>query len=358
MPTPRPRLRPGEELLTVLLATWLIVGLFLDGWAHDNVPELESFLTPWHAVFYSGFVATAGWMAWLVGRNLRRGSQGLAAVPVGYGLGLAGVGVFAVGGVGDAIWHSVFGIEADLAALLSPTHLLLFTGILLILTSPLRAAWTSDGATAPGFRAFLPVTLALTLTTALVGFFFQYLSPFLQPTAVPHARFASFWAEHGLVESAAQPGLAQELEIRGIAALLLTSLLFVAPVLLLLRRWQPPPGTVTVLFGAVAALLGAQHNFQLWPAVVAAVAAGLAGDLLIRAWRPSPARLGAYRAVAALLPAALLGTYVAAVAVVFTLAWPPELWAGTILYGALAGLALSVLVLPPAGPSGVRVREA
>jgi hypothetical protein len=105
-PAPRPRLRPGEELLTVLLATWLIVGLFLDGWAHDNVPELESFLTPWHAVFYSGFVATAGWMAWLVGRNLRRGSQGLAAVPVGCGLGLAGVGVFAVGGVGDAIWHS------------------------------------------------------------------------------------------------------------------------------------------------------------------------------------------------------------------------------------------------------------
>jgi hypothetical protein len=57
-------------------------------------------------------------------------------------------------------------------------------------------------------------------------------------------------------------------------------------------------------------------------------------------------------------PRPRLDTYVAAVAVVFTLAWPPELWAGTILYGALAGLALSVLVLPPAGPSGVRVREA
>jgi hypothetical protein len=354
----RPRLRPREELLTVLLATWLTVGLFLDGWAHDNVPELETFFTPWHAVFYSGFAATAGWMAWLVGRNLRRGRRGLAAVPVGYGLGLAGVGVFAVGGVGDAVWHGVFGIEADLAALLSPTHLLLFTGILLILSSPVRAAWTADGPTAPGFRAFLPVTLALTLTVALVGFFFQYLSPFLQPAAVPHARFAAFWAEHGLPASAAQPGLAQELEIRGIAALLLTGLLLAAPVLLVLRRWLPPFGTVTVLFGAVAALLGAQHNFQLWPAVLAAVAAGLAGDLLIRAWRPAPDRLGAYRAVAALLPAALLGGYLAAVAAVFGLAWPPELWAGTILYGALAGLALSVLVVPPAGPSGRWVREA
>jgi hypothetical protein len=42
--------------------------------------------------------------------------------------------------------------------------------------------------------------------------------------------------------------------------------------------------------------------------------------------------------------------------VVFTLAWPPELWAGTILYGALAGLALSVLVLPPGGPEPVAAR--
>jgi hypothetical protein len=343
---PRPRLRPHQELVTVLLATWLIVGLFVDGWAHDNVPELETFFTPWHAVFYSGFAATAGWMAWLVGRNRCLGRRGLAAVPVGYGLGLAGVGIFAVGGAGDATWHAVFGIEADLAALLSPTHLLLFTGILLILTSPLRAAWTADEPTAPGFRAFLPVTLALTLTMALVGFFFQYLSPFLQPTAIPYARFAAFWAEHGLVDPAVQPGLAQELEIRGIASLLLTSLLFVAPVLLVLRRWQPPFGLVTFLFGAVAALLGTQHNLELWPAVVAAVAAGLAGDLLIWAWRPSPARLGAYRAVAALLPAALLGSYFVAVAVAFTLAWPPELWAGTIFYGTLIGLALSLLMVP------------
>lgn len=342
----RPRLRPRQELVTVLLATWLIVGLFIDGWAHDNVPELETFFTPWHAVFYAGFAATAGWMAWLVGRNLRLGRRGLAAVPVGYGLGLAGVGIFAAGGVGDAIWHSIFGIEADLAALLSPTHLLLFTGILLILTSPLRAAWTADQPTTPGFGAFLPVTLALTLTTALVGFFVQYLSPFLQPTAIPHARFAAFWAEHGFGDPAVQPGLAQELQIRGVATLLLTSLLLVAPVLLVLRRWQPPFGFVTFVFGAVAALLGAQHNFQLWPAVVAAVAAGLAGDLLISAWRPSPVRLGAYRAVAALLPAVLLGGYFAAVAVVFTLAWPPELWAGTVFYGTLTGLALSLLMLP------------
>jgi hypothetical protein len=40
-------------------------------------------------------------------------------------------------------WHLVFGIETDVAALLSPTHLLLATGAALIVAGPLRAAWLS-----------------------------------------------------------------------------------------------------------------------------------------------------------------------------------------------------------------------
>jgi hypothetical protein len=38
--------------------------MFLDAWAHNNLAQLETFFTPWHAVLYSGFVALAGWM-WL-----------------------------------------------------------------------------------------------------------------------------------------------------------------------------------------------------------------------------------------------------------------------------------------------------
>ena len=35
-------------------------GATLDGWAHTHVPErLETFFTPWHAVLYSGFLASA-----------------------------------------------------------------------------------------------------------------------------------------------------------------------------------------------------------------------------------------------------------------------------------------------------------
>ena len=56
-----------------------------------------------------------------------------------YGIGVLGVIVFGAGGIGDMVWHVAFGVEAGLEALLSPTHLVLLAGGILLLTSPLRA---------------------------------------------------------------------------------------------------------------------------------------------------------------------------------------------------------------------------
>ena len=76
---------------------------------------------------------------------------------------LAAVVALAVGGI---------------AALLSPTHLLLFTGIALILLAPFRAAWSSPEAPSAGLLGVLPALLSITLLTALVAFFFGYVSLF------------------------------------------------------------------------------------------------------------------------------------------------------------------------------------
>src|SRR3546814_9496965 len=52
----RPSLNPRERTVAVAFGIWMVVGLFLDGWAHDN-NKPESFFTPWHGVLYSGFAA-------------------------------------------------------------------------------------------------------------------------------------------------------------------------------------------------------------------------------------------------------------------------------------------------------------
>jgi hypothetical protein len=136
------------DLVTVLLSLWLIVGIFVDGWAHNTKPGLETFFTPWHALFYSGFAATAAWILWSVWSATRDGRSWPEAVPVGYGYAMVGLVIFALSGLGDLTWHQIFGIEQSIGALLSPTHLGLFTGAFLVVTAPYRSA-AGDPGTGP-----------------------------------------------------------------------------------------------------------------------------------------------------------------------------------------------------------------
>src|SRR5947209_4133421 len=91
----QPVASPRANIVTALLGTWFTVGLFLDAWAHNNVPKLETFFTPWHAVFYSGFVATAAWIGWTVRDALRSGRPDFRSMPAGYASATVAVAGFA-----------------------------------------------------------------------------------------------------------------------------------------------------------------------------------------------------------------------------------------------------------------------
>jgi hypothetical protein len=332
-----------QDAVTVALSTWLMIGLFVDGWAHNNLARLETFFTPWHALFYSGFTATALWVLRLVTRNLRPGGDWRAAVPAGYGLGLAGLGMFAVGGGSDLVWHTLLGIEVSIDALLSPPHLLLFAGMALILTSPLRAAWSRSG-DRPGFAALLPAILSATLLTSLVSFFFMYTSAFL--SWEPTRGFARF-LETLPPEARDAMGNGQS---RGVTAIVLTNLIVLGPLLYLTRRWRLPFGAATVLITVVATLTLAIDAFERPELAVAALVSGLLADLLIARLEPSRERRGAFLATAGLLPLALWVPHLATLALYGGVAWPVELWAGVVVMSAFGGLALGLLMAPAPVP--------
>ena len=121
------------DMFMILLTSWFIGGLHLDGWAHAHIPQLETFFTPWHAALYSGYLACAIAIVGVVTINHRRGYPWREAIPTGYELSLLGAPLFLIGGIADMIWHILFGIEKSTEALLSPTHLLLaFSGVLIV----------------------------------------------------------------------------------------------------------------------------------------------------------------------------------------------------------------------------------
>jgi hypothetical protein len=136
-----------------------------------------------------------------------------------------------------------------------------------------------------------------------------------------------------------------------LAMVLITTVLLLSPLLLVLLRWRPPFGSATILFGIVAGLLCAVTGFRQPVDVVVAVVAGLAADLGIWRYAPSPARPAAFRALALVVPIVLWLGHFLATALSGGIAWPPEYWTGISLLAGLVGLGLSVLLVPPTLPA-------
>jgi hypothetical protein len=314
---------------TVLSLTFL-GGLFLDGWAHTHGRVDETFFTPWHAVLYSGFFAMTGLLFGRAAWGRARGLPFRQWLPAGYALSLAGVGLWFVGGPFDLAWHSVFGFEANVEALLSPAHSLLALGVGLMTTGPLRAALRRP---AGRWRDELPMILSLTCVVLNLTFFTQIAHPLSNLWAAGYPRSASI-TELGLV------------------GMLLTTVIVVAPLLLLLRLDRLPAGGVTVVVGLDCFAMGFLLDHGAYPLVpmTAMVAGALAADGVRTILRPSPARPAAFRSFALALPVLLYVAYFGALAATHGIGYTVHLWVGVIVFAAVFGWLLSYVVLPPRPP--------
>ena len=282
-------------------------------------------------VLFLGFSVTA---AWILTRNQRRGAWSLRAVPAGYRLALVGVGLAMVAVAGDTVWHTLFGGEpgagpADLAVPPGAVHRGVPAG-------QLGAAGGVVGAE-PGAGAGAAGVLAGGAVDHAGGGHDGLLLP---------ARVAGGAA--GLVPAGAPSGeTAQVYELLGLLA---HNLLFVAPVLLLLLRWQTPLGTFTVMAGSVALLLATQTGLGLVGLAGAAVLGGAAADVAVTLLRPSPQRRWAARAVAVIAPAVYWTSHFALLGAGYGVRWELEIWLGSVVWACLSGLTLALLMWPPAVP--------
>jgi hypothetical protein len=317
-----------EDLVTGWCSALLVLGLYLDGGTRLD-GRSGPILTPWHGVLYLGFVATA---AWILTQDQRRGAWSLRAVPAGYRLGLAMLALAMLAGAGDVVWHAMVGAGHGLGRLVSPSQLALFAGACLLVSSPLRAAWSGPApARVPGLRAFWPVLLSTTLLVAMTACFFQSVSPVVAvgPAGAPPAGTAQVYLLLGLLAH---------------------NLLFVAPVLLLLLRWQTPLGTFTVLAGSVAVALATRSGLGLVGLAGAAVLGGAAADVAVTLLRPSPQRRWAARAVAVIAPAVYWTSHFALLKAGYGVGGELELWLGSVIWASLSGFTLALLMWPPAVP--------
>ncbi|HEV2579895.1 MAG TPA: WD40 repeat domain-containing protein [Ktedonobacteraceae bacterium] len=337
------------DWIFLLLSGWLVTGVYVDGWAHNHFNIIDTFFTPWHALLYSGFLAVTSFLVVALLRNHRKGYAWENALPPGYGLSLLGIAIFGIGGVADYFWHKLFGFEVELATLLSPTHLLLAAGGLLIVSGPLRAGWAradiADAADAPGtwksaLRALysrLPLILSLTFVLSDLSFITSYAHPFVTlPATAP-------FHSSGLGQFSIY--LNDLVEAGGVVSILLQTALLFGTTLVAMRRVRLPVGTFTIMLtinlSAISVLV---ENFFLIPA---AVLGGLVADALFWYFRPSIDRPDALRLFTFLVPVSLFSIYFLDLRLFKSVWWPIQIWMGSIVLAGFTGLLLSYVFVSP-----------
>jgi len=321
------------DSLMIVFSCWFMGGVFLDGWAHTHIPRLETFFTPWHAALYSGYLSVALFLVISLYRNHARGYAWKRALPSGYELSLLGAGIFAVSGVADLIWHIIFGIEQNVEALLSPTHLGLATGLILAMGGPLRAAWRRPESATRGWKALLPMLFSITFILSIFTFFTEYAHPFVRLTAA-------------IIYPFDYVGVQTSISL-GLVSILFQAALLAAIVLLVVRRFTLPFGAFTMIFTiniALLSILGNHYNL-----IPGAALGGLGADVLYWWLKPSTKRPDMLRLFAFAVPAFFYLCYFLNLEVIRGIQWSIHLWLGSVFMAGIAGLLLSLLMVPLRG---------
>ncbi|MBA2681405.1 MAG: hypothetical protein H0U76_23770 [Ktedonobacteraceae bacterium] len=318
----------GFDRLLSILSCWFLGGLFVDGWAHSHGKVDNTFFTPWHAVLYSGYFSMAAVLIVVVWLNHRHGYSWLRSIPRGYMLSLFGVPLFTVAGAGDLVWHTLFGFEVGIEPLLSPTHLLLAFSAALMITGPVRAVWGRADKN-DGWRGLQPAIFSLVAFLALLTFFTSFAHPIVDASSVTNF-------------------ISNDLKSRTVAGLLLQTTLLMGVILVAVRRWQLPVGSMTVLIAPNAALMTVFSDSYLL--IPGALAAGIIADVLLWRLRPSVKRIDALRTFAIAVPIVYYTFYFATLGITYGITWSIHLWMGAIVMSGVVGLLLSYVLVAPQLP--------
>jgi len=175
------------------------------------------------------------------------------------------------------------------------------------------------------WTTLLPAILSMTAVLSVFTFFTSFVNPFVQT-----------WTLQTTFDDGKELGIASVLFLAGI---------LMGFVLVALRRWKLPVGTLTLVFTINVALMGVFNDN--YPLIPVATLAGLIADFLLWWLQPSTARPEALRLFAFSVPVIFYLCYFVPIILTVGITWKIHLWLGSCVMPGLIGLGLSYLMVPP-----------
>ena len=329
-----------ERAILSFFVLWVGVGLAIDTRKHNTEDSIDTFFTSAHGLLYAGWFACAIYLLFISRKRMQAGSRGFAAVPHGLIGASVGAVLFGISGLLDMGWHVKWGVEQNVAILFSPTHLGLMTSFFLLAFGPIRALWVDSSGTTGRLSLvnIAPAAISLGVVGTIFSVFLSFNSPF-----TPISDGGVFTTELPLPI----PQLAQAFQLSQITGLLLFTVAIIGSMLLLVRRWDIPFGTLTATFAVTAVSVLVSVDFILKPLFLSLAIAGFVMDVAWSLFRRMPARRSGFRLFGFVSPLILWGTYIAFTIRGNNLVWEREFWTGTLVWTAIIGLGLSAILLPP-----------
>jgi hypothetical protein len=340
MRQPRPRADRAYDWAMTLAALWLSGGIMLDAWYHFH-STVETFFEPAHALLYTGLLAAYVFTAFELRAMQQRGWGWPQMVPLGYRGTMLGLVLTLAGGAADMLKHTFWGFEEGFNALLSPTHLLIGAGMVMIVTGPIRSALRSQpppSTWAGQIGLILSAASMMELIHWATQFIFlseaEALDAPLAPYSVPHQTLTLLTLQYD------KQGI-------GLLAVIVQSIIVAGFFLYFARRIRLVPGGYTVMFlvgNVFIAAADSNYAGQFWAVSIASLIAGAIAD----AFKLDAGRYPRKWATAAfVVPAAYWAALLTTLALTMGgIWWSPDVISGSIAFAGLIGLFLNAFAQP------------
>ncbi len=327
-------------ILYLIFGSIWIIGGYNDMWAHAHIPELETFFTPWHAIFYAGWLLLASLFAWTAYANHQNGYAWKFSLPKDYVFAARGLAIFALGGFADMLWHTFFGIEKHFAIMISPPHMLIAVGGMMVTMGFLRGVWVLGKK--PEHVTDGMVALIIAYTTLSFNYLLDYFNPFVFPYMM--TSFAQSTLFHPQIGNVL---ITTELsEILGMGSMIIFTTFLMGVILMSIRYWKPPFGTFTLVLTLTVSsvILAYTRNYYF---ILSTLVAGLVIDLLYYfLFKTDITKYIALRMFGFMVPFVLFMSMAITMVSVDSTLWAFPMWGGSILITGFIGFLLTYILVP------------